>query len=450
MNLEPITGRIAGNRIFKGLLTTNGDTTRDSIACDTSRQLSAADIAILKSYGFSIVGRYLTGSVGIPGTPKNLSVSEISSIVNGGMSVFPIYQDGGAVSGYFTNSQGYVDGLTAVSTARRLGFAPGTTIYFACDVDLQEGEISSTILSYMDGVNSAFSSYIGNEYKIGIYGTRNVCTHVLKQGFAVHCFVSDMSTGYSGNLGYAMPQKWSFDQFVEYSIGGIPIDQVATDVNISDQGCKKFTPGELTEYDKKLAVLELVSNIMPTDIISLEWNREYPLYNVNGLTTTWSASMGNDQTGSAIKITNGKFDTITLEKLISPTGVSNEKIVEEINNDGIASIGSQVSDGAFSVSTSAKTDGSFVTDVSLHVDQLKEMQSIGNDLKVDITLKFTITIRPDFWDHVSSLLPKSSREPAASFLGMRLATPLGGYQFPTEAGILALIALFISAFLTFL
>ena len=41
-----------------------------------------------------------------------------------------------------------------------------------------------------------------------------------------------MSTGYSGNLGYAMPLNWSFDQFIEYSIGDIPIGQVATDVKI--------------------------------------------------------------------------------------------------------------------------------------------------------------------------------------------------------------------------
>lgn len=96
MNLEPTTGRIAGNRVIKGLLTSNGDTTRDSIACDTSKQLTSSDVALLRKYGFSIVGRYLTGSVGNAFTPKNLTASEIKSITDGGMSIFPIYQDGGA------------------------------------------------------------------------------------------------------------------------------------------------------------------------------------------------------------------------------------------------------------------------------------------------------------------------------------------------------------------
>lgn len=35
-----------------------------------------------------------------------------------------------------------------------------------------------------------------------------------------------MSSGFSANLGYKMPKNWSFDQFFEYSLGGIDIDKV--------------------------------------------------------------------------------------------------------------------------------------------------------------------------------------------------------------------------------
>ncbi|MDU1359054.1 MAG: DUF1906 domain-containing protein, partial [Citrobacter freundii] len=122
MNLEPTTGRIAGNRVIKGLLTSNGDTTRDSIACDTSKQLTSSDVALLRKYGFSIVGRYLKGAVGNAFTPKNLTASEIKSITDGGMSIFPIYQDGGADIKYFTETQGVLDAMTVASTARVLGF----------------------------------------------------------------------------------------------------------------------------------------------------------------------------------------------------------------------------------------------------------------------------------------------------------------------------------------
>lgn len=39
-----------------------------------------------------------------------------------------------------------------------------------------------------------------------------------------YSFVADMLYGWSGNLGFKMPKNWAFDQFVEYPIGGTPID----------------------------------------------------------------------------------------------------------------------------------------------------------------------------------------------------------------------------------
>ena len=50
-------------------------------------------------------------------------------------------------------------------------------------------------------------------YNIGVYGTRNVCSRIKKSvGFDFY-FVSDASYGFSGNLGYTMPDSWAFDQF---------------------------------------------------------------------------------------------------------------------------------------------------------------------------------------------------------------------------------------------
>ncbi len=67
----------------------------------------------------------------------------------------------------------------------------------------------------------------GTEYSPGIYGTRNVCLHGEELGMK-YSFVADMSYGWSGNLGFKMPQNWAFDQLVEYPIGGTPIDRGAS------------------------------------------------------------------------------------------------------------------------------------------------------------------------------------------------------------------------------
>ncbi len=309
MNLDPTTGRIAGNRVIKGLLTSNGDTTRDSIACDTSKQLTSADVATLRKYGFSIVGRYLTGSVGNAFTPKNLTTSEIKAITTGGMSVFPIYQDGGAEIEYFTETQGVLDAMTAASAARVLGFPNNTIIYFACDVDIQEGNISTTIIAYMRGVNSGL---VKSGYRAGIYGTRNVCAHVLKAGYAVRCFVSDMSTGYSGNLGYAMPMNWSFDQFIEYSIGNIPIDQVATDVKISDPGTKVFTPGVLPDSAKVVVANDLMNGLI-NDVVNFTAGKEYTFpMPIPDVYVTWSVDF---TAGSGpITIKDGVLNSVSVQK----------------------------------------------------------------------------------------------------------------------------------------
>ena len=68
---------------------------------------------------------------------------------------------------------------------------------------------------------------IDNHFSIGIYGTRNVCSRVCNAGFAITCFVSDMSTGYSGNMGFVMPSVWNFDQFAEVDMSTWAIDKDA-------------------------------------------------------------------------------------------------------------------------------------------------------------------------------------------------------------------------------
>lgn len=241
MNLPPFNST-SDLTVIKGLLTSNGNTNRDSIACDTSTQLTAANVATLKQYGFSIVGRYLTGTVGVGPNKraKNLTISEVNTITTGGLSIFPIYQDYDGDQAYFTASQGRLDALTARSAALSLGFPKGATIYFAVDSDVLDGDIASVVLPYIKAVNAEMTYY-----KVGIYGTRNVCSHALAAGAATKCFVSDMSTGFSGNLGYKMPNNWGFDQFIEYSIGSLPIDQVAASGLDSGSDTFNIDPGQI-------------------------------------------------------------------------------------------------------------------------------------------------------------------------------------------------------------
>ncbi|MEN2327665.1 MULTISPECIES: glycoside hydrolase domain-containing protein [Lacticaseibacillus] len=394
MNLEPVTGRIAGNRVIKGLLTSNGDTQRDSIVCDTSKILTSADVATLKKYGFKIVGRYLTGTVGNDFRDKALSTAEIETITDGGLSVFPIYQDGGAEVAYFTEMQGVLDAFTAVSAARVLGFPENTVIYFACDVDIQEGNIDYSVVPYMKGVNDGLAK---SGFKAGIYGTRNVCTHVMGAGYAVHCFVADMSTGYSGNLGYAMPQNWSFDQFVEYNIGDLPIDQVAADVKISDPGVTKFTPGELPEAAKIVIVNDLMNGLVD-NILNFSFGKEYSFpVSIPGMVVSWSANASAGK--GPIKINNGHYESADFEQVfenkVGP--IKNSTAFNAaIDKTGIPKIGLKVSEGSVDYAISITPINAVEIDFTYNIIKGKKLENAD----VNIAIKWKIIFTPQYWqDH---------------------------------------------------
>lgn len=89
-----------------------------------------------------------------------------------------------------------------------------------------------------DSSSSLIVGSMASEYRVGIYGARNVCSQVSDRGLAVNSFVSGMSTGFSGNLGYPLPRNWAFDQILEYSIGA-GAGAIGIDKNIKsgrDQG----------------------------------------------------------------------------------------------------------------------------------------------------------------------------------------------------------------------
>jgi len=213
----PETG-VADMSTIKALLTSCGDTTRAAKACDCSVQLTYPKALALRKEGYECVGRYLTGFVGkgIHRRSKSLTANELVSIFRAELRVFPIFQDGGWYPEYFSGGAavGERDGRIAVEAAKLINLPMGTIIYFAVDCDLYDYQVSQLIIPYFGGVFSSVCSS-GSGYLVGIYGSRNICSRVSDKGYAVSSFVSGMSTGFSGNLGYPLPKNWAFDQFYE-------------------------------------------------------------------------------------------------------------------------------------------------------------------------------------------------------------------------------------------
>lgn len=276
MILQPYN-RIADMPVMKGLLSSAGDTNRWATGADTSTQLTPTQIQTLVEEDVHIIGRYLTGTVGTGSDKRDkfLTIEELTNLFAQNISVFPIYQDGGWDITYFTYKQGGIDGGIALSTAKDLNIPEYTTIYFAVDVDIQGEDIPGTVIQYFRGVNESLSQ---SSFKIGVYGTRNVCNQVINQGLAIFAFVSDMSTGFSGNLGFPMPRRWAFDQFIEFTIGSgdgaVGIDNVA--VSGLDNGFSSFDSGDASYIDR-IEHNKQMWNQMYQASIDLP---EYPLENI--------------------------------------------------------------------------------------------------------------------------------------------------------------------------
>ena len=196
-----VTGK-ADIQTWMSTMVSYGDNTRVGTACDTRFEITSDRLKVLRAYGYQCVGRYLIG-----GDFKEIRDGELKRVFDGGLSVFPIYQTTGTSESYFTRSQGAYDAKEAWRAAVAKGVPPNTVIYFAVDFDCMDTHITNRIIPYFEGVSLNLFGYY-----VGIYGPRNACIRVSNEGYAVKSFVSDMSSGFSGNLGFPLPQNWAFDQ----------------------------------------------------------------------------------------------------------------------------------------------------------------------------------------------------------------------------------------------
>lgn len=193
-----------------------GDRNRAAIAADCATILTKPKADALYANGYRYIGRYLTGTYN-GGISKALTRTEAEIILQAGLHFFPIYQTSARQVSYFTLEQGKHDANAAINAAKALGLPQDTIIYFAVDYDAIDTQITSNIIPYFEAISKEMSYSI---YKTGVYGARNVCSRISEKGYACSSFVGDMSTGFSGNLGYKIPSNWAFDQFADKDASG--------------------------------------------------------------------------------------------------------------------------------------------------------------------------------------------------------------------------------------
>lgn len=238
----PVTGT-GDFSTWASLLVSYGDQSRRGEACDGVTRITTARATTLKNEGIRYVGRYLTTLNHMTLPEKVIQAGELQTIADNGLRCFPIYQTNGREAGNFSYALGRAAGYAAMNAAMDHGFRNGTRIFFAVDFDAVDHEVTSNILPHFKGIEDSMAD-AGNPYLVGVYGARNVCTRVAAAGHSTASFVSDMSSGFSGNFGYPLPADWAYDQIVTKTVG-TGAGQIEIDNNIAsgrDTGQNSFNP----------------------------------------------------------------------------------------------------------------------------------------------------------------------------------------------------------------
>ncbi len=323
MMLDPVKTGQPDSTTMYSLMLSSGNPARNFFGMDTSYQLDASMIKALVDYDVNYVGRYLTGSVGSGESErdKNLTRTEAQNIVDAGLKLVPIYQDNTPSVDYFTYNQGVSDAQSAVSAALNIGIPNGQTIYFAVDMDMTDDEITTAAIPYFQGIVAGIS-----HYNIGVYGTRNVSSRVSHAVSSVlYSYVSNMSTGFSGNLGFSQPTNWAFDQFFEDGVGVGPLpalDRVA--VSNTDRGVKNLVDSRTTDWVDN-STWSYIKNLISSAQLTLEGS-PHTVINSPAVRMTVSyenkTSMGSRSfLTPTFSIKNGKVDKSFLNYMSQSNGI---------------------------------------------------------------------------------------------------------------------------------
>ncbi len=421
---------------MKSLLTSKGDTNRIAKACDCATVLNQQQALDLKNAGYTHVGRYLTGYVGAEQIPKYMTRDEVINIENAGLAVFPIYQDGGYRLEYFENhTQGVVDGERAILAAKRIGIPQGTTIYFAVDFDCYGYQVREHIIPYFQNVRLAFNSSANTKnYGVGIYGPRYVCSLVSAAGLAVHSFVADMSSGFSCNLGYPIPDNWAFDQFYEMNFTSTPSFAIDKDgYSGRDTGFSKFDL--VPEKTEEEILQEEIATLVETERKKYIYNVVNPLGFLEnaieaGISFDTEIELARfDFPGGSIEIIGEYGTTFTEPKDCEcsiPVSLDSAGNLSTGFNNGISSITTELNKSELEDAMKQEFDG--------YINKLDDIALSVKEGNIIWGMKYTGLLSSEFSIVVTSedVLPENEEVDAAVSVGITIRITLdenGGSQF---------------------
>ena len=181
---------------------------------DASSACTQSALACLQSGGYKFIGRYYSRTTQIPG--KKLTQSEAQLISLADIGIVAVYEDGPTSYSYFSADRGTADANGAIAQAKAVGQPLESAIYFTVDYDATSSDITGNIASYFQAIVAT----IGNQFRVGVYGSGDVCHAIKSSGYASLAWLAQ-STGWSG---YSSFSDWAIKQGPEQTICGLNAD----------------------------------------------------------------------------------------------------------------------------------------------------------------------------------------------------------------------------------
>lgn len=397
---------------WMSLLLSKGNPDRSALACDCATILTATKAQSLYNAGYRYVGRYLTGTVTVNGqsVSKALTVNELNTIFAAGLHVFAIYQSGTPSVGHFTFDRGQIDARNALEAAQNLGIPTHEIIYFAVDYDMMSNQVYSNVIPYFRGIRQTLNKN-QNRYRVGIYGARNVCTQVCNAQLACSSFVADMSTGYSGNMGFPIPDNWAFDQFHEIKLfpsvdGNFDLDKDAYSGRYAgfqslDDSAGTQEPMIPTDEILKNRYKYLLSMLNLNHYGEISWDTDYtfelgPLEVTYRGGTTLNLELDNDPDIDkyvSIDVENGEFDETKFDFIYQQYNSLEQSLQLSIDNKGNLALAQELTmeiyNGVLVCGTRVNLNGDFI--VHYRIEETLWSDDNGNDYQIFISVYFKLS-----------------------------------------------------------
>ncbi len=181
------------------ILDTNHDTT--------------AHLPALKTGMYTHLIRYIaTGS-------KSITPAEAHAIAAAGILLATVYEGWGDTHGELDAAAGTRHAQEYLAKAAAIGQPLGSAMYFAVDADESPARIRSNILPYFQAIKAV----IGSQFRVGVYGSGNVCAAVMDAGYASLGWLSN-AQGWGGYAAFKASGRWCLLQHLPATIAGLDTD----------------------------------------------------------------------------------------------------------------------------------------------------------------------------------------------------------------------------------